>query len=318
MTETATIPAEDSQSFGDYLLAENAKEQAESRGEAPVEPAPKTTAESVVSGAQSSGETVVEEPVEPAAEPSKPESDRNADGTFKAKSDKVTTKGEWKRNQELTARLRETERQLQEARTAVPRDTPAPVAQPLDPSDPEPTLEMFLEAPDPYAKLAREMALWAVREDRRQAQRHEASAAVLERVSTFIEAHPDYHEKLAQVSDVIFPNEVLQALADDDLGPAVAYHLADHPEEARRIAALSPLEGVKAIGKLLTRFETAPSGSVKEAPKVSQAQPLIKPVSAAPIVPAATDTDPETTPFSDYVNIENRKDRQRAREMRGV
>ena len=75
---------------------------------------------------------------------------------------------------------------------------------------------------------------------------------------------------------------------------------------------------MKAIGKLLTRFETAPSGSVKEAPKVSKAQPLIKPVSAAPNVPAATETDPETTPFSDYVNIENRKERQRAREMRGA
>jgi hypothetical protein len=313
MTEPVA-PVADTQSLADYVRVENAKEQALEAGEAaPVESAP---TEGAV--AATKGTLAAEAPVDmPSQEPTEPvEAERNADGTFKPKSEKVTAKGEWKRNQELTARLRESERQLEEARASVPRATPAPAAI-TDPSDPEPTLDMFLEAPDPYAKLALEAGKWAVRDDRRQQQRQEASSAVLGRVEAFMEDHPDYPDKLATVNDVIFPNEVLQSLADDDLGPAVAYHLASHPEEARRIAALRPLEGVKAIGKLLSRFETAPSGSVNEAPRTSKAQPLIKPVSAAPIAPESA--SPDDLPFGpEYIRRMNQQERQRRREMSGA
>jgi hypothetical protein len=312
MTEPAATETAPEQSFSDYMQAENAKEDAS------VESAPAPVPTTEVTSAEAPGETAVAEPSEP-AEPVNGE--RNADGTFKAKNDKVTAKGEWKRNQQLTAQLRETERQLEQARQArqstddvnVPRGTTS-----SDPSDPEPQLEQFLSTADPYAALIKAQAKWEIRESHRQAQQSEARSAVDAKVATFAEDHPDYHEKVSSISDVKFPDLTLTAIAEDDLAPAIAYHLASHPEEARRIAALRPTEGVKAIGRLVDRLTAAPTGSAVQTPPKTKAQPLIKPVSAAPIAPAATDPDPETTPFSDWVATENRKDWKRRQEMRGA
>ena len=51
-------------------------------------------------------------------------------------------------------------------------------------------------------------------------------------------------------SDWACSETMADAIQDSDAGPALAYHLASHPDEAARIAALSPLGQVRALGRI--------------------------------------------------------------------
>jgi len=319
MSATETPAAEPS--LADYIKAENAKEQAEDRGEVldVVSDAKPVDAASPV---EVKTEPEPTEPVEAKAD------DRNPDGTFKPKSKKVTNTGEWARNQRLTAELRQAQEELTRLRSAPqPASTPAPVQLPqvLDPNDPEPTLERFLDRPDPYAALAVEAGKWAVREERRQMQqqqaitsRQEAQQQTIEREQAFAQSHPDYYEQINPIVELLKVRPaVLAAIADDDLGPAVAYHLAQHPEEAQRISLMTPLEGVKAIGSLLSRVTPASVGSGPLAVSTSKAKPLIKPVSGSPVAPESS--PPDQQPFGKkYIMEMNAKERREREAMRGA
>lgn len=315
--------------FAEYARAENAKERAAETGLTVEVSAPDSVPAPAV-GAEPAGEPAVasETSAETPAVEAKADDERNPDGTFKPKSKKVSNTGEWARNARLTAELRAAQEELTRLKTAPSPSQPVAPAAPqvLDPSDPEPTIDQFLDKPDPYAALAVAAGKWAVREERREAQkqtyeaqRREAQGQTAEREQTFAAQHPDYHDVVPTVIEILKAQPaVLTAMADDDLGPAVAYHLAQHPDEARRIAALTPVQGVMAIGKLLSRMTPAPSGSGTPAVSTSKAKPLIKPVSGAPVAPESSPPDPDKTSFSDWVRINNAADRRRAREMSGA
>ena len=326
--------------FSDYVATKNAEDQARARGEVVppvVESAPSDESVSEASGADQTPETTSKEPIEPRSEsePEPPpdvaaaEPERNPDGTFKKRSAKSEAKADdVPRIRELTAKWRQAERERDELAAKLASAAPAPTAaapSSLDPSDPEPELEHFLDQPDPYAALAKAAGKWAVREAQRVSAMQaaplraaEASAEVDERIAAFAETHPDYAEKVAAIDDIQFPAEVLRAIADDEQAPAVAYHLASHPQEARRIAALRPLEGVKAVGQLLARLTPAQSGSGVPAVSTSKAKPLIKPVSVSSSAPDSSPPDPDQTDFDDWVRLQNAADRKRQREMRGA
>lgn len=254
------------------------------------------------------------------------DAERNPDGTFK-KRDKVTNTGEWKRNQRLTAELAAAREELARLRGADSPSAakPAPSAI-LDPADPEPTIEKFLDQPDPYAALAVEAAKWAVREDRRRAQLESAQRQAEtaqqqlgEREAKFIESHPDYLER---VNDLVQSHRwhpaVLNAIADDEQGPAVAYYLADHPDEAQRLAVLTPVAAVREIGKLIGRLTVAPVGSTAQTVvSVSRAKPLIKPVSGTPMAPDHRPPD-DSAPFSQWMQYHNREERKQREVSRGA
>ncbi len=61
------------------------------------------------------------------------------------------------------------------------------------------------------------------------------------------------------------------AIVADPAGPEIAYFLGKNPEEARRIARLAPLQQATEIGRLASRFETAPvAKKITKAPPVRQ------------------------------------------------
>jgi hypothetical protein len=325
-TETPETPVADAESFSDYVQTENAKERAD-----PIEA---VAPETVPSEAPPLGEA----PVAPvsgesqgAPGPEAVEQPRAKDGTFK----KVSNTGEWARNRTLTAKLRETEAALAQLRQqqAQPVVAAAPPAGPAssqppavqapawdDPRDPVPTLDRYLSDPDPYATLALEAAKWAVRDARRQdgyqqqlVAHAEARAEVEARITTFAESHPDYQEKVAAIDDVKFEPPVLQSIAEDDAGPDIVYYLASHADEARRIAALTPVAAVKEIGKLSLQVAAASNGSVAPGRPISRAKAPIKPVGHSPMTPAGS-LDPDQTDFADWVRQQNAVDRQRKRD----
>ena len=67
--------------------------------------------------------------------------------------------------------------------------------------------------------------------------------------AAFAHARPDYVEAVMG-SDWACSETMADAIQDSDAGPALAYHLASHPQQAEAIAAMSPLGQVRALGRI--------------------------------------------------------------------
>ena len=86
------------------------------------------------------------------------------------------------------------------------------------------------------------------------------------------QAHPDYRELMDSTEIPVGPGVLAarQALLEEENGAEILYHLASHPAELKRIAALSPAKAILEIGKLAVSL--APSSSPENPqPKVSSA-----------------------------------------------
>jgi len=88
-------------------------------------------------------------------------------------------------------------------------------------------------------------------------------------------AHTDYDELIVSVKAPEGPGVAAarQAMLEDENGGEILYHLASHPEELKRIAAMSPVSAVKEIGRLSVTLAppTATAGNPKPAKAVSGA-----------------------------------------------
>ena len=109
----------------------------------------------------------------------------------------------------------------------------------------------------------------------------EIADAWTDRRAEFMADHPDF-EEVAEADDLPISITMSNAIWISEEGPAVAYYLGQNPEEAKRIAAMEPLQAIKAIGRI-------------EA-KVSQAapEPRPEPVKPAPIRPVGARTSAST------------------------
>lgn len=103
--------------------------------------------------------------------------------------------------------------------------------------------------------------------ERAQAAQQQTVEAWNKRVATA--DIPDFHEVVGS-SDVPMTSVMQQAIFESDNGPKLAYHLATHPEDAERIARMTPIGAVRAL-TLIEEGLTKPVA-------VSQATPPIKPV----------------------------------------
>jgi hypothetical protein len=94
-----------------------------------------------------------------------------------------------------------------------------------------------------------------------------------------------------------------EAIRTSDAGPKIAYHLASNPDEARRIAALSPLAQVLEIGKIAASVSTEAKTETKttNAPK--------PPGNQARGAGGAFSTSPATEDFAAFEAMANRKAR---------
>jgi hypothetical protein len=172
-----------------------------------------------------------------------------------------------------------------------PAEAPAAPATAADPSDPKPTVDAF----DTYEEYVFEAAKWTVRQEQRAAhqaaQAHAAHAEFTQRMSGWAERHkafaasnPAYIEKAQPFLDRVFPGTPIgDVLADSPVGPQLALHLAEHLDEAERIARLHPIHALRELGKLEAKFENvAPAASAAPAP--------VKAVSDAPVPPTTLGT----------------------------
>lgn len=113
-----------------------------------------------------------------------------------------------------------------------------------------------------YRKHIREMAAGEARkvargvldETKRSEQQQSRAKTWKERAASFASEHPDFTETVYS-DDVHISEPMMEAITESEQGPAIAYYLAQNPEEAERIFNMSPAAAGRAIGRLESKFE---------------------------------------------------------------
>ena len=158
-----------------------------------------------------------------------------------------------------------------------PHDKPSEPAQPIAAGKPKlenfKTLEEYQEA----------LTDWKL--DERERTRKEADARTAQEEAARTEqerwtakekaarkAHDDYDDLIDTVVIPAGPGVLAarQAMLEDEHGAELLYHLAKHPKELERIAALPPASAVLAIGKLSAKFDT-PATETNGKPRITGA-----------------------------------------------
>lgn len=244
---------------------------------------------------------VEKEPTEPKAEAQIGEQNET-EGTAASEADDAAAqrprnKGVGKRIDELTREkydaLRERdhwrEQALRNQRQPEPRQEQA--SQTEQASD-KPTMEQHGFDVAAYTEALYE---WHKQQDAKSAQKAKEAESEQERakryqdsVQAFAEQHPDFHDVFHGGVPVSEP--MAEAITEADNPAAIAYYLGQNPEEAARIAAMTPTGASRAIGRIEAKLESqAAPAAVEQARQpetktVTKAPPPVTTLSGAPAV----------------------------------
>lgn len=219
----------------------------------------------------------------------------------------------WQRHQEV-ARREEVEKQLEALKA--PKTEPAAA-----PTDGRPKLKDFVakigdtydtyeDAVEAHTDALSDYKL-AARDQASIAEQHTRGyqTALHQTHTRGTEKHADFDAKIeamVQEGRRFTPFMTDAILSDPDTGHELAYVLATEPETYQALLMAPTLPAASRIlGKILSRFEAAPSGSAPKPVPVSKAKPPIQPLGSSPVT---ADQDLDDIPFGPaYVRAANRK-----------
>jgi len=143
-------------------------------------------------------------------------------------------------------------------------------------------------------------------EERLQRDLEAQNAAMANRIAEAKKAIPDFQEVIeaADRQKPIVPNHIKAAIIESDLGPHIAYHLAKHPDEQKRIFALPAAKALLELGKIELQYAPkADTETVKaDDPKPPETTRAPAPIAKLKDSPGSVATPDLSKPmqFSDY------------------
>lgn len=223
----------------------------------------------------------------PAVEPAPEKVETTPPVTEETKSDeKLTEAAKTFTQEELDAIV--SKRLAREQRKWEREQAARRAAQPQKPVE-VPPADQF-ESPEKYAEaLAEQKALELIEKRERERQQVESLRAYHEREDGARDRYDDF-EQVAYNPNLPITAAMAETIRESELGPDIAYHLGNNPEEARRISRLSPFLQAKEIGRIEAKLAVEPP-----AKKTSSAPAPIAPVTARTSGNASYDTtDPRS------------------------
>lgn len=218
------------------------------------------------------------------------EGEAKAKGGFQRRIDKLT--------REKADAARETEYWRQQALRTSPAETK--VETPVKAED-KPKVDDFAT----HAEYVEALTDWKVetrfkaveaKQNEEKAKTHQQTvqSSFKEKQESFKAATPDFDEVVAD-ADIPVSKALIDEVVTHEHGPALQYFLAKNPDEAERLSKLTPLALAREVGRLESRFVTAPS---KPTDKVTKAPAPPTPVSRS----SSTSTKkPEDMPLAEYL-----------------
>lgn len=183
--------------------------------------------------------------------------------------------GVQRRIDELTRHWRTTERDRDYWRELALKGQQPPQQPPAQPSRPKAddfeSYDEYIEALTDY-KVGERAKQWQEQQRAQQGQQAQAQRqqAFQAKAHEFTQQHPDFWE-VAGNPAVPISQTVVDVAIESDIGPQVLYHLGKNPQEAARLAQLSPTAVAREIGRLEARLQLPPK-------KTSQAPEPIQPI----------------------------------------
>lgn len=191
---------------------------------------------------------------------------------------------------DLTRARREAERERDFYKGLVTQTTPA---SPVE-GAPKPTPASF----ETYDEYVEALTDWKVeqtinKQSSAKAQQTESMVREANWAAKLEEARqtlPDYAEVVGS-SEVNIAPHVADALFDSDQGPALAYHMAQHPDLADRLNKLSPVKAAIELGRLEAALSTPVAKPTTKAPAP------VTPIRSAP----TRQVDPAKLSMDEYI-----------------
>lgn len=183
---------------------------------------------------------------------------------------------ERERREQLEARLKELERQVNPEAAQADKDELGEEPKPEQFSD----MYEYAKALAEYTADKKLMERDREEKNRKAAAEQEAKFKVwADRVNAVKAELPDFDD-MVQSSDVRVSDPVRDAIIESEHGPKILYYLAENPDVAKKLADMSVVSAVRAIGKIEARYER--DSKVSE-PEVKPA--VVKSKAPAPITP---------------------------------
>lgn len=155
-----------------------------------------------------------------------------------------------------------------------------------------------------YYKAEARKEVDTVFKEREQQQRaQERTSNFQKRQAEFIASKPDYAEKVLSNPTLPITESMRDALLDSELGPQVAYYLAENVDKASAIAQLPPIAQAREIGRIEARLEAA---KASPPPSVSKAPPPPPSISA---VESAVEKNPDEMSIEEWKKWRDKRDR---------
>lgn len=212
-----------------------------------------------------------------------------------AKKHKAGSQKRLERALRAEARAELLEQQLREAKA--PAAGPKPSAPTtfagyqVDPTDPPMDQEaFFVTNPDAsYQDFTTANAKWVARQEFKALKaQDEAKQAQTQAQKSWVEKAEKAKAKYQDFDDVLdaaaAPAPAVAAVMNrSPFGADIAYHLATHPEDYKRINAMDPVDSAFELGQLALKF----SGTASPKPRTTNAPPPINPLvgTSAPAAP---------------------------------
>tara|TARA_R110000823_G_scaffold225669_3_gene353426 strand:- start:784 stop:1605 length:822 start_codon:yes stop_codon:yes gene_type:complete len=211
--------------------------------------------------------------------------ERNEKGQFKPKLQE--------RIDEITRQRHEAQREAAYwrglAEAAQPKEAPAEASEPK--SEDFEDYGAYVRA---LAKFEAKALVKAEFEQQRTQKAQEAQATTWQQRADAAKAElPDF-EKVMATSTAPMSHAMAEAIKGSDIGPKVAYHLAQNPEIADRLSRLEPMAAAREIGRL-------------EASLSVKTEPIPKRITSAPVPPTpigsgrSTSGEPGSMSQADYM-----------------
>lgn len=212
---------------------------------------------------------------------------------------------------------------LERKKAALAAPAPSKAAAPAADPDAEPQEDQF----ETYGQYVKAQARWEARQEIKQARENYSKEAAArdkaeqarvqrtrhdDRVEAFKATRPDFDDLMASADALgLQPSEpMIQAILESEIGPQMMVHLAEHPDEYRRITSLPrPLMAYREMSKLEARLEAASTGPAPVV-SVSQAKPPLKPVGSAPSTGEKTDATDDMD-VEEFIRVGNAAERKR-------
>jgi len=191
-----------------------------------------------------------EKPDQPEAKPEPPAEPPIPKGVQKRIDRAVRQKYE----AEARAKMLEERVAAMEARQApqAPKDAGMPTIEQFD------NFDAYVEAKSAYIARKQIESTLTEREKRQAAEREATERTKTveswnKRVEKATAEMPDFEEVISS-SEVPMTEPMQQAIMESDVGPKLAYYLANNPDEARDIARMSPIGAIRTLGRIEERL----------------------------------------------------------------